>query len=357
MNWSLIGPKIPVPVLRSQLSRAHSLEHAERGIRWSPLRSPVDWEGLDARKLRPDQRVLLMIPGTGLRTREGFLGLTPAEFDHLRERYQDRILAFHHRALRRLLDQNVRELCRWLARGGVPMRLDVLGLSRGGLLARYIGEGWAEGLPGAELAELHKVIFVGTPNGGTPSARRDPPFKGSKPMKAWRVDVRRIALLGQNDRPVELLEDPFTIPPYIPDDEERFGTWPGIPGSRDQLPTSSVLRRLNGFAGEAPGRVQETLRYYGVASVFEFDHGAPDKQLFPGASGTRREVTAWALPVVNDLVVPTASVFAPHQGQHASGLFPLLRERLIVLAPSANVTHVGLMRVDRVRRQILDWLS
>ena len=357
MQWSLVGPKIPVPVWRSQLTRAHSLRDVAQGIRWEPLRSPVDWEDLDARRLREDERVLLLIPGTGLRVREGFLGLTPREFQHLSARYGGRILAFHHRALRRLLRENVRELCRWLLRGGVPMRLDVLGLSRGGLVARYLGEGWAEGMPGAELAELHKVIFVGTPNGGTPSARRDPPLRGARPMKAWRVDVRRIALVSRRDRPAALLDDPFAIPPYAHPPGEALGTWPGIPGSRDQLPTSEALSRLNGFAGPAPGPVQETLRYYGIASVFEFGHGAPDRQLFPGELGTRSGVTRWALPAVNDLVVPTASVFMPRQGASAPGLFPLARERLIVLAPSANVTHVGLMRADRVREQILAWLD
>jgi len=356
VKWSLIGPKIPALVWRSQMFRAHSLEDVAQGIRWDPMRSPADWEGLDARELPDNQRVLLLIHGTGLRTREGFMGLSPEEFQRLYQQYGDRIIAFQHRALGRYLDENVRQLCAWLGRGGVPLRLDILGLSRGGLLARYIGEGWAEGMPGAELAELHKVIFVGTPNGGTPSARRDPPFKGSRPMKAWRVDVRRMALVNQNSREVELLPDPFSIAPYIPEEDERFGIWPGIRGSQDQLPTSQVLRRLNGFLGAAPGPTQTTLRYFGIASIFDFGFGAPDKQLYKGEHGTRKAVTAWALPMTNDLVVPTASVYAPHQGPHACGLFPLTRERLIVLAPSANVTHVGLLRVDRVRHQILDWL-
>ena len=355
MNWSHIGPKIPVPVWRSQMFRAHSLDDTAKGIRWDPIRSPADWEGLDARDLEPGQRVLLLIHGTGLRTRAGFLGLSPEDFERLYERYGDRIIAFQHRALGRYLDENVRQLCAWFKRGGIPMRLDVLGLSRGGLLARYIGEGWAEGLPGAELAEVHKVIFVGTPNGGTPSARRDPTLKGSRSMKAWRVDVRRMALVNQTGREVELLDDPFAIDPYIAEDT-RFALWPGIRGSQDQLPTSAVLRRLNGFAGAAPGRLQSTLRYFGIASVFTWGHGAPEKRLFRGEHGTRKAVTDWALPMTNDLVVPTSSVYAPHQGPDACGLFPLARERLIVLAPSANVTHVGLMRVDRVRSQILDWL-
>ena len=36
--------------------------------------------------------------------------------------------------------------------------------------------------------------------------------------------------------------------------------------------------------------------------------------------------------------------------------FPLCRERLVVLQPSVNATHVGLFRVDAVRRQALQWL-
>ena len=312
---------------------------------WSPL-NVSDSAALHAR----EGPTLLLVHGTGLRTRPGFLGLTEAEFTRLSARYGGRILAWEHRAFAHHLDRNARELARALERLGVPMEVEVLALSRGGLVIRMLVEGW-ESL--RDDIGVHKLVMVGTPNDGTPSARRDPMGKGNVPMKAWRTDVRRLALIDHRDRPMEVHEDPFSLPGYDPGDV-RLGIWPLLSGSQDQVPGSPMLARLNGFAGPSPHARRDAV-YFAVASIFNFDHGAPERELLPGMG--RREVCAHAIPgVPNDLVVPTASVFRPRQGPDASGHFPLCRDRLVVLQPSVNATHVGLFRVDAVRRQALQWL-
>lgn len=345
MNWQLIGPKIPIPVWYSSLWRARGVDDPEQGIRWTALQAK-DWAELDADK----GRTLLLVHGTGLRTVPGFLGLTREEYEHLHAVYGGRILAFEHRALGHHLDRNARELARALERGGVPLDLDVLGLSRGGLVTRMLVEGWE---PLREDILIRRLVMLATPNDGTPSARRDTGRVASRTMKDWRHDVRRLALTSHTERELAVHPDPYSIPSYDP---QAFGkvTWPFIRGSQDQIPGSPMLKRLNGFAGVAPFAVRETA-YYALASLFSFDFGAPNPTL---STLRRSEVLEHAMTAVpNDLVIPTASVFKPVQGPHASGLFPLLRERLVVLMPSVNASHVGLFRLAAVRRQLIEWLT
>jgi hypothetical protein len=346
-NWRLIGPIIPRPVWFSHLLRARDLEDEEQGIVWSRL-TRRDWADFDTRQ-DPGGRTLLLLHGTGLRTRTCFQGLTQAEYQRLHTRYEGRILAFEHRALSCHLDQNSRALARALERIGMPLDLDVLGLSRGGLVARMLVEGW-ESL--RDDIQIHNLIFLGTPNDGTPSARRD--STGPKQMKAWRKDVRRLALVNQRDRFIEVYDDPFSIEGFSAENA-AFQTWLFFHGTGDQVPWNPLLQRLNGFTGPPPHAVRQTT-YYGLASVFDFNHGAPNDTLLPQMN--RDQVCDWAVTQVpNDLVVPTTSVYQPGQGPDACGRFPLVRERLMVLKPSCNATHVGLFRMQGVRERILDWLG
>ncbi|GEM_PF-4690199 len=352
-DWTLLGPKIPVPVWRKRLLRA--VGYDQGAILWEPM--VKGWEAFDAGRLPSDARTLLLLHGTGMITRPGFHGFSEGEYHELVRRYEGRILAFEHQALQRALPTNAKALAGSLLAGGVRLHLDLVGLSRGGLLGRYVAEGWAEDLFG-DRVEVDKLVFLGTPNGGTPSARRDPLGAGAREMKAWRVDVRRVALIGDPDRHVEEVDDPFTLDRYPA--EPPYLTWPMFRGTIDQLPGSRMLQKLNGFDGPAPGQRwrDRPATYFGIAAVFTFDHGAPNPVLLKGKLPLRRsEIAHHALPVPNDLVVPTSSVFAPVQGPDACGLFPLVRERLLVLAPTANVTHTGLMRVAAVRQRVVDWLS
>ncbi len=352
MNWQLEGPIIPVWVWRSHLKRAVGFQNG--AILWRPMEAR-DWRDFDADRLPDDAHTLVLVHGTGLRTEPGFRGLSREDYWRLRGLYGDRILAFEHKALANSVDRNARDLVRGLVAGGVHLKLDLVGLSRGGLIARRVTEGWVDDEPGIERLELRKLIFVGTPNGGTPSARRDPIGRGWREMKAWRTDVRRLTLVNVRDREVETVEDPHSLPGFVPGEKGRLGLWPMLLGTQDQLPMSAVLQELNGFVRPTPGRVR-SIRYFGIASVFTFEHGAPNKQLLPDRC--RRQITDWALGAApNDLVVPTRSVFAPLQGEHASGLFPLVKEQLMVLGPRSNATHTSLMLTAGVRRRIVDWLA
>ena len=173
-------------------------------------------------------------------------------------------------------------------------------------------------------------------------------------MKIWRQEVRRLALIGTGEREAKVYDDPHSIPGFNPDKLD-CRIWPFLLGSQDQLPRSRALQRLNGFAGPAP-HPQREATYYGLASVFNFDHGAPNDDVPNGQS--RGDIAEVAFPQTpNDLVVPTASVYQPSQGLDASGRFPLQRERLMVLHPSANATHVGLLHLAKARERVLNWLG
>ncbi len=357
-RWTLLGPKIPDLVWRSVLLRADGFDADARAIRWSPMgRDAADWRRFEARDLPDDARVLLLIHGTGMTTRSGFSGITEAEYRRLERKYGGRILAYEHRAFAHHLDWNARDLCHALPDAGVHLNLDVVGMSRGGLVARYISEGWAGPLMRASHISIRTLIFLGTPNGGTPSARRDPPGLGARLMKAWRTDARRVALVDMRSRPVERLDDPHAIGGFDPD-SLRMRTWPMLLGSQDQLPSSRVLRMLNGFSGPPPDPPAPPTTYFGVATGVDSALGAPDPVLEGGRRPHRRsDVVRHALPVTNDLVVPTASVYAPILGPHGPRQFPLGPSQLMVLGPQSNTSHTGLLRVDAVRRQVARWLG
>lgn len=359
-DWRLLGPKIPHLVWQSRVLRAVDLYDAEQGIHWEPMPAQGGfWPQFDRRRLGPDERCLLLIHGTGQRTREGFLGFTPEQFQRLSLRYGGRILAFEHRAIGHDLSRNVRELREALETAGVRLTVDVLGLSRGGLIARAFVEGWAQGAREPRLLEVRRLIFIGTPNAGTPSARRDPWGLGATLMRHWRVDARRVALVNQRERSLDLAPHASVHAPYRPEPRPWL-RWPLLYGTQDQLPDSEALSRLNGFAGPSSGGLQAPPpEYYGIAAHFSFDHGAPDPVLarLGGRAVRRSDVVQWALPVPNDLVVPTSSVYNPPQGEHGCGLFPLPEDRLLVLGPGSNATHVGLLRLAGVRARILAWLG
>jgi hypothetical protein len=351
-KWKLIGPKIPNWVWASHLKRPTGFVDGQ--IRWEAFPSgAAAWAALDADNLPDGARTLLLVHGTGLRSELGFGGFSESDYARLQARYGGRIIAFEHRAIAHRVQRNASDLIHRLSRAGVRLELDVIGLSRGGLIARCITEGWSAKQRGVELIRIHKLIFVGTPNGGTPSAGRARYGVGSRAMKAWRTDVRRLTLTNLVDREVEHVEEPHSLR-GVDDKAPKMGRWPLLHGSQDQVPGSKTLRRLNGFSGPPPGAPQDT-RYYGVASVFSFDHGAPDSLV---SGFTRSEVMKLVLhDVPNDLVVPTASVYAPDQGAHAGGRFPLDPQRLLVLGPASNVTHTTLMFTGAVRERILGWLA
>lgn len=344
-DWQLVGPKIPHRVWRSHLLIARN-----RGakIGWHTLRMRDQVCLRDAG--RAGQPTLLVLHGTGLRTRMGTAGFSGADLQALRDQYGERILAFEHRAVRHRIDRNALALVRHLESLNTPLNLHVLGLSRGGLLARMLSEGWVNH---RSDIQIKKLVFLGTPNEGSMSARwdRDTP----RDMKVWRQDIRRLMLTNPSASDYSVYSRPFDLAGHE-SSPTKLRPWPWLNGTADQLPRSVWLDRLNGFSGPSPQTVtRDSCLYYALASIFDFNHGAPDMSR-PGDQPWQHIVRTVFSATPNDLVVPTAGVYQPKQGLHASGRFPIHKNRLVVLAPKSNATHIGMLRLPQVRAQIIRWL-
>lgn len=343
--WQLVGPKIPNRVWTNHLLIADGFD---QHIRWRRFR-PQDVGCLKTGS--EGAATLLALHGTGLRTRPGLAAFSRNDFLALQARYGPRILAFEHRAVRHTLAHNCRALSKALGALGQDLSLHILGLSRGGLLGRMLVEGWQDSPRGLRI---EKLIFLGTPNEGAASARRDPKLR--EELRVWRQDIRRLLRTAQHTEPFSRLGNPYALAGHVRGGA-KLSAWPGLRGTGDQLPGSQWLERLNGYAGKSPGsQAHANCLYYAVASVFEFEHGAPNPRV--SEKKTWQEITREVFSSVpNDLVVPTAGVFQPQQGPDASGRFPIPKERLLVLAPECNATHTGMLRIHSVRQQVLDWLS
>lgn len=104
--------------------------------------------------------------GTFSSTRGSFTGLS-RHFARLRTRY-DHVIGFDHPTLGASPDENAAKLAEALRGWGeVPQALDVVGYSRGGLVARALVH---RVLPAPWRSAVDRVGFVATPNRGTPLA-------------------------------------------------------------------------------------------------------------------------------------------------------------------------------------------
>lgn len=318
----------------------------------------MHWEKLHRSDLREFEEaakrakpILLVLHGTGLRTRRGTAGFSARDFEALQQKYGARIIAFEHRAVRHGLEKNARALVEQLASLGVGLRLHVLGLSRGGLLARMLVEGWVSFHP---KICIEKLIFLSTPNEGSLSARWD--RSCSTDMKVWRKDVRRLLQSQQSEAEFSVYAEPYALARHETHGM-RLRAWPLLNGTGDQLPGSRWLKRLNGFSGPPPNAIKAIeCKYYALASVFSFDHGAPNRP-HPVSGSWQEVIESVFSSTPNDLVVPTAGVYQPHQGPDACGRFPIPAERLMVLRPACNATHIGMLWHPRVSGQIVSWLG
>lgn len=341
-----MGPKIPSRVWRSHLLIARGFD---QGIVWDTLR-PTDAGVLRSVGAQSDP-TLLILHGTGLRTRMGTAGFSRSDFESLQACYGPRILAFEHRAVRHGLEKNAKDLVAQLQSLGSSLRLHVLGLSRGGLLARMLTEGWVRCGPNMKI---EKLVFLSTPNEGSLSARWDRACP--KEMKVWRQDVRRLLRAQSSQVEFSVYAEPQSLARHQTRGH-KLRAWPLLNGTADQLPGSPWLQRLNGFSGPSGFAIQAgACTYYGLASVFSFEHGAPNRQSRSTSSWKDIIDTVFS-STPNDLVVPTAGVYQPAQGPDACGRFPIPAQRVMVLEPKCNVTHIGMLWHPRVSCKVVSWLT
>jgi hypothetical protein len=116
------------------------------------------------------------------------------------------------------------------------------------------------------------------------------------------------------------------------------GTLAGLDGLQSMDPEGTFTQWMNA------GARSSATKYYAIAS-----------NATPSEPGLRRLLATKGLNRLmagtNDLVVPTDGVFK----DNGSGFFPI--EEKLVLEGGDGISHTKYFENDRVRRQMLDWLS
>ena len=241
--------------------------------------------------------------------------------------YDGRVWAYDHPTLTPSPHDNAAELVRLVREqwaGG--MQVDVLAHGRGGLIARELVELPPEGSP----FEVGSVVFVGTPNAGTPLC-------DEKELEKLVQRCTNLLALIPDNPVVDAIETVATI--FTAVASRAAGRLFGL---TSMAPDGAYLRVLN---TRPAGRTGST-RYYSIGS----DYAPP-----PGTDLSRKlgNMAADALlSGPNDLIVPTASVWSRGPDD---GLVPLSNR--VEFGPRDAVTHNGYWHHPAFTRQLSAWLD
>lgn len=270
-------------------------------------------------------RALLFVHGTFSRAHLAFCGLSPEAMAELHRRYEGRVFAFDHFTLSHDPRENIRHFVAALPEG-IALDVDIVCHSRGGLVSRFLAEQWNTFDVGRRSLEVGRVVFVGSPNAGTPLA-----------------DTARVG---------DLLDVVTNVLDALPDNgvtdtlamvvgvakQVAVASAKGLDGLMSMDPQGPFTRDLNSAARRTDAR------YFAVTS-----------QAAAQGMGVRRLLVTKGLEKLmggaSDLVVPTDGVFAAN----GSGTFPIT-ERL-VLSGADGVTHTQYFSNEQVRRSLLAWLA
>jgi hypothetical protein len=275
------------------------------------------WEALS------EGRSLLLVHGTHTRSHVE-LSHAPMDFvKELYERYEGRLFAFDHPTLTMTPHQNIEWFLDAVPRS-VELDLDVLSISRGGLVARTLA---AE--QGREARRIHigKVVFIATPNAGT------------------------------------FLADPKHLNDFIDSYSNVFDLLPDTPVTIvlesivgiAKLIAVNALKGLRGIQCMVPGG--DFLSELDQRGVFADEHFALASDFEPVEPGLKRFVMDALLDVfqkeANDMVVPTAGVY---EGS-ASPPFPIGQVDRLVFDRSKGIRHSDYVRDPQARAAIMTWLG
>jgi beta-lactamase superfamily II metal-dependent hydrolase/pimeloyl-ACP methyl ester carboxylesterase len=291
------------PVLRTWSARNYATRSAE-----APDLSRFDRHG----------RSLLVIHGF-MGSIHGSFGFSEATVRRLGAAYDDRMIAFDHPTLAASPRKNAQDLMDRL--DGHELSLDILAHSRGGLVARELAR-----LTEGSKIDVRSIVFVASPNGGTPMADPDRPsglldgvtnFVGNLPGA-----------------------DGFALVLDLLADVVLKGALPGLDGLMAMQPGGDYLTELN----QHPTPQHIVLR--AIASEYE-----------PAATaGFLQSKYDDALDVYfgqlrNDRIVPTSSAYV------RCGEFQVRPGQRLVLDASRGVDHSSFWTDPRATRQLLTWLS
>lgn len=275
-------------------------------------------EAPDLTRFNRRDRGLLVIHGF-MGSIHGSFGFSNTTVRRLGAAYDDRMIAFDHPTLVSTPRKNAEDLLERLE--GHEMSLDILAHSRGGLVAREL----ARLCEGSKI-DIRSIVFVASPNGGTPMA--DP------------------------DRPAGLLDGVTNLVGNIPGtdgfalvlemlaDVVLRGALPGLEGLVAMNPGGDYLGKLNKHPTPEHIVLRSVAAEYEPAATAGFLQAKYDDALDMYFGQLR-----------NDRIVPTASAYV------RCGNFQVRPGQRLVLDASRGVDHSAFWTDSRATRQMLTWLS
>ena len=291
-------------------------DHRRRDV---PELTSADWERLSG------GRALLFLHGIFSTSAGSFGGLDDATLEQLHRAYGGRVLAFDHPTTSVDPEQNAQIFAQSLP-SGTTLDLDVVCHSRGGLVARVIAGETGSPVPGVTV---RRIVFVGTPNNGTPLADR-----------RYLVDLvnRWTALLnlvppGPWSMVTDVMDAVLEIVKVV-----GSGAAGGLPGLMSMYEDSEFMRTLNAANGAAP-------EYYALHANFEPQGSLASMMWLPDTLIDRVFANA-----ANDVAVPCAGV----------GLLDgvsVPAAQALELHATDRVWHCSYFAHPSTRRALLDWLA
>jgi hypothetical protein len=270
-------------------------------------------------------RAVLLVHGIFSRAHTAFGALPGPLLETLAARYPGGVIAFDHFTLSDDPRANVEQLIRSMPDDG-SLDVDILVHSRGGLVARVLAEHASDIDAGSRHLRIGRVVFVGTPNGGTVLA--DAEHFGDL------VDTYTNLLNFLPDNGVtEVLDAVVTVAKVI-----AVGTIKGLDGVTAMVGEGPFLVGLN------TGNSGQGIDYRAIASNYE-----PVQKGFRDFA--RDRLMDALFKEHNDLVVPTDGVFAANGAER----FPIADP--FVLDAAAGIGHTRYFADARVHDKLLGWLT
>jgi hypothetical protein len=281
-----------------------------------PEGEPPDWKAISGR------HALLFVHGTHTRSHVEFTH-APLDFiKQLYESYEGRVFALDHPTVSVDPNHNIEWLLDAIPRD-IELDLDVLCVSRGGLVARRL----AAEQGGSRDIHVGKIVFVASPNAGTPLA--DPERLNDF------IDSYTNLFTMLPDTPITIvLESIVGIAKLI-----AVNALKGLKGVDAMVPGGDFLRGLGEIGASAD-------QHYALASDYE--------PIEAGLKAFVRDALIDAFQKeANDLMVPTTGVY---EGG-GSPPFPIATKNRLVFDRGKGVTHSGYMRSTEARAAISRWLE
>jgi hypothetical protein len=293
-----------------------------------PEVTAADWPALSSGKL------LLVLHGVLATSRGTFSAMSPDAWARLQAAYGGRIVAFDHPTLGHDPRKNAEALVRLLPESQA-ITADIIGVSRGGLVARVLAGAFDTLSPGTRSLVTERVVLLGTPNDGTPLA--DPQalklFTKVAPYLGIGAEVLGLAKAGKALKDVLLGAvtggSGALLWPLV--QQAALAMVSSLPGLECMEPGSTFLKECPGVA---PGT-----RVFGVASSVEALSSLPMR--------TARFVIGNDLGAQHDLFTGVSSVFG-------SGL---TFEDTLTVAGQDGVSHLSYLESRAVQDALGRWLT